>query len=182
MDSTVVSSLILTSVIPRPILRNIGITYRRVPVLSIGKDVFPDNASFIDAMQSLLEKSGGGLKRRIDDRAYEAWGYRSFWVALPCVPLDLNSKQLQNDRKDLFPLFGRPDYARLQTNAASEVRSLMETVEHEFLKDGEPWIAGKDCGLADIHAMWMIKWALKTLQLEKSPGLEKERFPKVYAW
>jgi hypothetical protein len=169
--------------IPRPILRNIGITYRRVPVLSIGKDVFPDNASFIEALQSLLEKEGKGLKRRSDDHAYDAWGYRSFWVILPCVPTSLNNDQLQNDRKDLFPLFGRKDYARLQTNAASELRSLMTTVENEFLTEGGPWIGGGDyCGLADIHAMWMIKWALKTLSLEKQAGLGREDFPKVYKW
>ncbi|KAF7189102.1 hypothetical protein HII31_09524 [Pseudocercospora fuligena] len=167
--------------IPRPILRNLGITYRRVPVLSIGKDVFPDNASFIDAMQSILEKQSKGLKRSPADRSFEAWGYRSFWVALPCVPVEFNNKQLQNDRKDLFPLFGRADYSRLQTNAASELRSLIETVENDFLAEG-PWIAGQECGLADIHAMWMLKWAMKTLDMEKQPGLGRDDWPKFYKW
>lgn len=140
--------------IPRPILRNLGITYRRVPVLSIGKDVFPDNASFIEALQSLLEKEGRGLPRRPDDHAFDAWGYRSFWVILPCVPAELNNDQLQNDRKDLFPVFVRKDYARLQTNAASELRALMDVVEHEFLTEGGPWIGGGDsCGLADVGAL-----------------------------
>lgn len=64
-------------VIPRPILQNIGITYRRVPVLSIGKDVFPDNTTFIDALQGLLEQQGKGLKRGPFDRAFEQWGYAS---------------------------------------------------------------------------------------------------------
>lgn len=168
--------------IPRPILRNIGVTYRRVPVLSIGKDVFPDNSSFIDAMQELLAKQNKALATRSDDRAYEAWGYRSFWVALPCVPPDFNNKQLQNDRKDLFPLFGRPDYSRLQTNAASELRALMLTVENDFLRDGGPWITGNSVGLADVHAMWMIKWALQTLDMQKQKGLERSSFPKVYKW
>ncbi|SMR47146.1 unnamed protein product [Zymoseptoria tritici ST99CH_3D1] len=168
--------------IPRPILRNLGITHRRVPVLSIGKDVFPDNASFIDAIQLLLEKSGKGLKRSPADRSFEAWGYRSFWVALPCVPPEFNNAQLQNDRKDLFPLFGRKDYARLQTNAASEVRSLMDTVEHDFLAEGGPWIGGSECGLADIHAMWMIKWALFTLDMQKQSGMGRDEFPKLYKW
>jgi hypothetical protein len=36
-----------------------------VPVLSIGKDVFPDNASFLAAMQELLrEEEGGGRALR----------------------------------------------------------------------------------------------------------------------
>jgi hypothetical protein len=63
--------------LPRPTLTDLGITYRRVPVLSIGKDVFPDNASFLEAMQSLLEKEGRALREGPWDRACEAWGYVS---------------------------------------------------------------------------------------------------------
>ena len=91
-------------VIPRPILQNLGITYRRVPVLSIGKDVFCDNTSFIDAMQQLLgaREGKGGLKVSASDRAWEAWGYRSFWICLPCVPGELITEELGQERKDLF--------------------------------------------------------------------------------
>jgi hypothetical protein len=64
--------------LPRPDLTDLGITYRRVPVLSIGKDVFPDNASFLEAMQTLLEKEGKSLREGPWDRALEAWGYVSF--------------------------------------------------------------------------------------------------------
>ena len=63
--------------LPRPTLTDLGITYRRVPILSIGKDVFPDNASFLEAMQMLLEKEGRALKEGPWDRACEAWGYVS---------------------------------------------------------------------------------------------------------
>jgi len=63
--------------LPRPTLTDLGITYRRVPVLSIGKDVFPDNASFLEAMQSLLEKEGKALRESPWDKACEAWGYVS---------------------------------------------------------------------------------------------------------
>jgi len=92
-------------VLPRPILTDLGITYRRVPVLSIGKDVFCDNTCFIDALQTLLGKSGGGLKASPADRAYEAWGYRSFWVALPCVPASLITEPMAKDRENLFGEF-----------------------------------------------------------------------------
>lgn len=66
--------------LPRPALTDLGITYRRVPVLSIGKDVFPDNASFLTAMQELLGREGKGLFLREGawDKACEAWGYVSF--------------------------------------------------------------------------------------------------------
>jgi hypothetical protein len=65
--------------LPRPALTNLGITYRRVPVLSVGKDVFPDNASFLQAMQELLknEGKGRGLGEGSWDGACESWGYVS---------------------------------------------------------------------------------------------------------
>ena len=168
--------------VPRPILHSIGITYRRVPVLSIGKDVFCDNSSFIEAMQSLLEKVGKGLKRHSYDRAFEAWGYRSFWIALPCVPPDFVTEQLAKDRKELFPVFAREDYSTLQHNANSEFRAMLATVENEFLTGDGPWIGGSEAGLADIHAVWIIKWALKTLEIGNQPGFDKQAFPKVHRW
>ena len=78
-----------------------------MPVLSIGKDIFCDNASFLDAMQELLEREGKGreLKRGRADRAFEAWGYRSFWVALATVPAGLVSEELGEDRRELFRRF-----------------------------------------------------------------------------
>lgn len=170
-------------VLPRPILTNIGITYRRVPVLSIGKDVFCDNTSFIDAMQVILTKEGKGkeLKCSSADRAFEAWGYRSFWICLACVPADLITEELAKDRANLFPIFARKDFATLRQNGLSELRSLLQTAETEFLAAG-PFINGVLLTLADVHAMWMIKWALHTIGVAKEPGFEKAAFPKVHAW
>lgn len=152
-------------------------------MLSIGKDVFPDNTTFIDALQGILEKSGGGLKRSREDRAYEQWGYRSFWVALPCVPASLITPQLAKDRANLFPVFARDDFASLKANGLTEVRSMLECAETEFLTDDGPYIGGaKECGLADIHAIWIIKWLLQTLEIAKEPGFGKDDLPRVYRW
>jgi hypothetical protein len=74
----------------------LGITYRRVPVLSIGKDVFPDNASFLEAMQMLLEKEGKALREGPWDKACEAWGYVSDFVSLRLVKIA--SKFREQDR------------------------------------------------------------------------------------
>ncbi|KAK5731290.1 hypothetical protein LTR15_001229 [Elasticomyces elasticus] len=171
--------------IPRPDLLDLGITYRRIPVLSIGKDVFCDNASFLDAMQDLLEQEGKGkaLKSGKSDRAYEAWGYRSFWVALATVPKELVTEGLGKDRKEMFPVFARPDFASLRQNGLSELRSMLDTAENEFLSESQgPFIDGAECGMADIHAIWMIKWALHTIGVAKEPGFDRKAFPKVHAW
>lgn len=176
-------------VLPRPDLTALGITYRRVPVLSIGKDVFPDNASFLAAMQELLKAEGRGraLRESIWDGACEAWGYvsdffslysvavsvrsccvdefssnkqRSFWIALACLDPDFLSEELAKDRADLFPVFARKDFAGLQNSARSEFRAFLEGAEGGFLKDGEgPFVGGEqEVGMADVHAVWMVKW------------------------
>lgn len=88
---------------------------------------------------------------------------------------------LGKDRKDLFPVFARADFASLRQNGLSELRSMIETAETEFLSGEGPFI-GSECGLADIHAMWMIKWALKTIGVGNEPGFDQKAYPKVHAW
>lgn len=65
----------------------------------------------------------------------------------------------------------------------TEVRAMLETAENEFLTDEGPYLAGhRDCGLADIHAIWIIKWLLQTLKIAQEPGFGKTDLPRVYRW
>ena len=61
---------------PRPILQNLGITYRRVPVNAIGKDVYVDNRVFLDAILEIFRNEKGVMElvRTKHDNAYEAFG------------------------------------------------------------------------------------------------------------
>ena len=60
---------------------------------------------------------------------------------------------------------------------------MLQAAEHEFLTDGGPFIGGsKECTMADIHAIWIIKWLFQTLSLGKEPGFGKEDLPRVYRW
>lgn len=69
---------------PRPILQNLGITYRRIPVNAIGKDVYVDNRVFLEAILTIFAEQPGvkDLVRTKADHAYEAFGYRMFWNIL----------------------------------------------------------------------------------------------------
>ena len=164
---------------PRPILTDLGITYRRIPVNSIGKDVYCDNSIFLDAVQSIFADKA--LPTSPADHAYEALGYRSFWIALPLVPASLITPEMAKEREDLFSVFSRPDFADLRPNALAEFRSLLDILENECLAPG-PWIGGSSCSVADIHAIWIVKWAFQTLELGSEPGFSKEDFPKIYKW
>ncbi|KAK4997724.1 hypothetical protein LTR66_002921 [Elasticomyces elasticus] len=167
--------------LPRPILTDLGITYRRIPVISIGKDFYCDNSSFLAAGQQIFEKKA--LKKGKSDSAFEAFGYRNFWTVLSVVPASLVTEAMKKDRTELFPIFARDDFASLRPNGLSELRAVLDVAENEFLGDDGPFIGGEQqVGMADVHAVWVIKWVLQTLEISKEKGFGKEDFPRVYRW
>lgn len=170
---------------PRPIMTNLGITYRRVPVNSIGKDFYVDNRTFMQAVQDIFPNNR--LPATIHDHAYEAFGYRNFFIILICLPVEFLTEDLIKERADLFKEFGNPEYKELRPSAMAQMRQFFDIIEHDFLRDAtddKPWIAGaSSCGLADIHASWIPKFTLETLQYDKNePCLSKEHYPKTYRW
>lgn len=169
---------------PRPILQNIGITYRRIPVNSIGKDVFIDNRAFIDAVEEIFPDKALATSRH--DHAYEAYGYRNFWIILASLPVVFLSPELIKERHDLFPVFGKSNYAQLRPSAMAELKSFLQMIEDDFLKDATddaPYINGAKPGVSDIHAVWIPKFALQTLKYgTEEPGFSKADLPKVHRW
>lgn len=169
---------------PRPILQELGITYRRVPVNSIGKDVFIDNRAFIDAVEEIFPDKA--LATTKHDHAYEAYGYRNFWIILASLPVDFLTPELIKEREDLFTAFGNPNYAALRPSAMAELKCFLRMIENDFLRDAtdaEPFIAGAKAGVADVHAVWIPKFALETLKYgTEEPGFSAQDFPKVHRW
>lgn len=80
-------------------------------------------------------------------------------------------------------MFAREDFPVLKANGLTEIRSMLDCAENEFLTDEAPFIGGKrEIGLADIHAIWIVKWLLQTLDVANEPGFSKSDFPRVYRW
>lgn len=169
---------------PRPILQNLGIYYRRVPLISIGKDVFIDNRAFIDAVAEIFPEKA--LPTTKHDHAYEAYGYRNFWIILASLPVAFLSDELIKERKDLFPVFGKKNYAQLRPSTMSELKSFLNMIEYDFLAeatDDAPYIFGAKPGIADIHAAWIPKFALETLKYStEEPGFDEKSLPKTHRW
>jgi glutathione S-transferase len=167
-------------VLPRPILTDLGVTYRRVPVTAIGKDLYCDNRPFVEGVQKIFKDKA--LPTSPADHAFESMGYRTFWTCLQLVNPSLVSKDLARDRAALFSIFSRDDYGTLRQSALGELKQWLDIVENDFLSHGKPWIAGDRCGVADIHAIWMLKWNLQTCEVEKEPGFGPDDFPRVHRW
>lgn len=109
---------------------------------------------------------------------------RSFWLTLPCLPAEFVTAELAKDRAALFPVFAREDFGILQESARSELRAFLQGAEEGFLcaqEDG-PLVGGSSHSLADIHAIWMVKWWIETIGLAESTGFGKEEFPRIWKW
>ena len=88
---------------------------------------------------------------------------------------------MEKDRSDLFSVFARDKYPTWRPGALAEFRQLLLMVENELLVDSE-FINGREVSVADVHASWMIKWALQTIEVGKEKGFGEEDWPKVYRW
>lgn len=167
-------------VLPRPDLEALGITYRRIPLLAVGKDVYCDSSRMIDLALSKLSQSGGSLVTSPADKAYEDWGIDTFKLAVFIIPQAAITPGFLNDRKTIFPMLERPDFASLRPSSLAAFRQRCRVVEDVYLANGGPFINGDKLGVADIHVIFGIKWALVDLGVAQEPGLGKQDLPKTW--
>jgi hypothetical protein len=91
---------------PRPILRNtFGLTYRKIPVLAIGREIYCDTSLIIEALEHYFPTSDGYGTVYPEFKGTQEWVYRglvrvfaSFWIdvsisilsysVLPVAPLE----------------------------------------------------------------------------------------------
>ena len=99
-----------------------GVTYRRIPVLAIGKDFYCDSAKQIVALQHAYRS----LPTNPADRAFEAFGNAIFVAAVGTIDPRLFTDDFKKDRVAFFRK-SRPKHVFIQQLA---------TV---FITVGESW-------------------------------------------
>ena len=76
------------------------------------------------------------------------------------------------DREGLFDIPG--NFTDFRTNSLAEFKSLLSMLEHEVLvSEKGPWIVGQMCGVADLHVIWIVRWAFQTLGIGTERGFDK---------
>ncbi|KAH1593583.1 hypothetical protein KXX44_008054 [Aspergillus fumigatus] len=184
-------------ILPRPDLARLGIRYRRIPLLSIGRDVYLDSPLILRT----LERAAGAQPSfastaTLEQRALEqllakftldtSLFKNVVQVLLPQTPL-IHNQAFMKDRVDMmgggpefdfgnFVLATRPD-------AIVEVKNAVELLETTLLADGRQWLAGTAVpSLADIEMVWPLHWLFSTLGALPEEHISARRFPKVFAW
>ena len=88
-------------VLPRPQLESLGITYRRIPVLAIGKDVYCDT-SLIVARILELQGAQGRLHQHPAAAAFERWADWAFSAGHVLIPPQMLTPDWIKDRETIF--------------------------------------------------------------------------------
>lgn len=183
---------------PRPDLASIGVGYRKMPVLSIGKDVYCDSRLIISKLEALYPNSPltpstpaeRGIQKLCESYTIDGG---IFTICVKLIPYWtekslLNDKTFLDDRQGLMGgrrmtkeamEAGRPD-------GLQHIRQAFSLLETTFLADGRDWILGtKEPTLADIDAVWPFEWLIVDRYMQECLPEEHVRentFPKVYAW
>jgi glutathione S-transferase len=180
-------------ILPRPALLALGVRYRRIPVLAIGKDVYCDSRAIIATLEkqypsnrlSASEPFGQGVESLLDSFINDSG---PFWRTAQMLPPSLITPEFAKDRSEMtnrpFKAEGRQ---KDRPEAMAHVRMYFDIVEHKLLADGRKFLSGTDGPkLADVHVAWNLDWAtgLATLKQEGETGdvITKENYPRVWAW
>jgi len=195
---------------PRPDIARLGIRYRRIPILSIGRDVYLDTRLIIQKLEPLSSdrpKLGAtSAEHQAIERLLETYAVDGglFTSAAKLIPPDIpliRDPKFQRDRADFFGASSgtssrkssssrseRPPIA-VRPEAVLELRRNAELLENTLLADGRDWILGNaEPSLADIEAVWPLHWlAGMSAGLTPTPALPPDQvsakqFPRVFAW
>ncbi|KAM0333137.1 hypothetical protein ACHAQA_001796 [Verticillium albo-atrum] len=190
-------------VLPRPDLAALGISYRRIPLLAIGGDVYLDTRLMLPELEALypeIPRLGTTAASSPEHRALEhllstlTTDTGMFSAAVNLLPTDLpllRSDAYFRDRGDFLGRTGtqtaslsRASMAAARPAAEGEVARALDFLENVLLADGRDWILGAGAGptLADIEAVWPFHWLFELPGALAPERFGKAQYPRVHAW
>lgn len=181
---------------PRPDIAALGIKYRRIPILSIGRDVYLDTRLILQKLETIPPSATTGPRlgapageHRALERLLEALVIDAgpFVWAVALIPPDHHLFQdpvFLRDRAGFFPgaRFEPPGPAA-RAEATADMRRVLELLEAGLLADGRDWLLGTaGPGLADVEAVWPLHWLRGIPGAVPQDQLGPKRFPRVWDW
>lgn len=148
---------------PRPDIAALGVNYRRIPVFSIGRDIYCDTLLILDKLEKLYPASAehpsiGATTptERAVEKLFEKWtDVVVFKPAAAAIPTGLDLMKDPGFQKDREQLWGRPWSKEVQDGlrpaGLADLRANFDLLE-ESLADGRKWLFGEEGPkLADVH-------------------------------
>jgi glutathione S-transferase len=177
----------IPATMPRPMLADIGITYRRTPLLSIGSDMYIDNALILEKVCELAQRNPPkDLEDTTNHVEFDGLGQEVFKCAAALIPPDWHFAKDPHFRADRSELTGRPfDPAvlvKVRPRTISKMLTLVNMVESHFLKDGKQFfLGGLTPTTADMHLYWSLNWGLR-YHSGARPEISESTNPRIFSW
>jgi len=183
-------------IMPRPDLAAIGVEYRRIPVMAIGRDIYLDTRLIIEKLETLFPSStehpsisATTNDQKALERLLSLWTIDAgiFVRASQLIPTSAPLLKDAKFTKDREQLSGRSWSAesieKNRPEAVAEIKNGFAMLENTLLADGRDWVLGTEKpSLADIEAVWPYHW-LSGLKGALPPDqISATQFPKVFAW
>ena len=162
------------SMMPRPLLKdNFGLTYRKIPVLTIGRELYCDTSLIVEALEHFFPASEGYQSlypSAADGRSYRPMtrGFASYWTDRPLfrattglIPASVWRTSFGKDRAGLIGHALDPD--KLEKKLPENLLRLdMQLSMLEPLFDDtetSPWIfSTRSPSLADVSVYYQLSW------------------------
>ncbi|KAK2743374.1 hypothetical protein FQN55_007313 [Onygenales sp. PD_40] len=177
---------------PRPDLNALGVQYRRIPVLVIGRDIYCDTRLILRKLEELYPDGRLGAKDpsgQALEKLLEVWTTDGgvFARATQLIPPDTaltENPMFVKDREDFGGRsFKKKDVFEVLPEAMAYIRQAFEFLETTLLADGRGWVGNTDKPtLADIHAIWPFDWMNGLKGALDRDIISEVHFPRVFAW
>ncbi|KAG0634917.1 hypothetical protein HOY80DRAFT_894041, partial [Tuber brumale] len=168
---------------PRPDLASLGIKYRRIPLLSIGNEVFCDTSLIVRVLEEKFPRGRLGESGEAWEE-WEAWSDQVFPYAAALIPSNLplmKDDKFVKDREDYSGRsYRKEDVDAGRERALERARGFYGHTE-KVLSDDRDWILGDKMTLADIEAIWPLEW-LTTLPGALDSTVTADTYPKTFSW
>lgn len=161
------------SMLPRPVLtKTFNLTYRKIPVLAIGRDIYCDTSLIAEALEHFFpEAEGYGTlyPRTTDGPSYRALvrGMSSYWtdralfrVTTGLIPASVWRTKFGEDRAELIGHKLDPDkLEKKMPENLSKLDMQLSILEPLFAEEGKTWLfASTAPGLADLSVYYQLSW------------------------
>ena len=161
------------SMMPRPLLKdNFNLTYRKIPILAMGRDLYCDTSIIIEALEHFFPESEGYqtlYPNAADGRNYRAMirGFASYWTDRPLfrvttglMPPSIWRTSFGRDREGLIGHRIDPD--KLEKKLPENLSKLdmqLSMLEPLFDNGNEGFIFSTPSpSLADISLYYQLEW------------------------
>ncbi|KAK7965246.1 hypothetical protein PG988_010250 [Apiospora saccharicola] len=195
-------------ILPRPDVAQLGVAYRRIPLLAIGRDVYLDTRLILQKLEqlypasaahpSLVAAASDPVGRALHTGLLSAWTNDAgglFWNGVFCMPADLpgtDDPRFLADRAEMMGLprdgpspISKEARAARRPEALCEIAEAMHLLESTLLSGGEDdkkWLLATETPtLVDIEAVFVFVW-LAGMRALPQDTMGPAAFPRLHAW